>query len=132
MAEEREDYVSKLIAALGHEEPETSVRAAWILGELREARAAGPLMRLVERSSDPYILGAAVEALGRIGDPQAASILTQVLGSSFLLVRQEAAEALGRLGGEEAERALAVALADPNVSVREAASRALQTLGHLP
>ena len=128
MDREQEDYATKLIAALDHPEPETPVRAAWILGELREARAVSSLMGLVERSSDPYILAAAVEALGKIGDREATGTLARALNSSFLLVRQKAAEALGRLGGEEAVKALEAALGDPNRSVWEAASRALERL----
>ena len=40
------DYVSKLISALDHPEPETPVRAAWILGELRERRTVEALERV--------------------------------------------------------------------------------------
>ena len=128
-----EDYVSKLISALEHPEPETPVRAAWILGELKERRAVEALERvLTEAGRDPYLLASAVEALGKIGDPGAVGSLALALKSSYLSVRLSAVEALSRLGGEVAERALGLAAADPNPSVREAAERALQGLsaGH--
>jgi HEAT repeat protein len=63
------DYVEKLIAALRHEEPETTVRAAWILGRIADRRAVGPLIDAAGRGGDPEFLAAVVEALGRIGDP---------------------------------------------------------------
>jgi HEAT repeat protein len=61
-------YPAKLIAALDHPEPTTRVRAAWILGIRRERSAVARLTRLVLESEDPYLVEAAVEALGRIGD----------------------------------------------------------------
>jgi len=69
------DYVDKLSVALGHPEPTTPVRAAWILGERRERRAVQALMDLCRRSGDVFIVRAAVEALIRIGTPQALSFV---------------------------------------------------------
>lgn len=63
------DYVEKLIAALRHEEPQTTVRAAWILGRIADRRAVGPLIDAAAGGGDPEFLAAVVEALGRIGDP---------------------------------------------------------------
>ncbi len=132
-----QDYVSKLISALDHPEPETPVRAAWILGELKEKRAVEALERVLsEGGRDPFLLASAAEALGKIGDPSAAGPLSLALESSYLSVRLSAVEALGRLGGGVAERALTLAMADPNPSVREAAERVLRRLssgnGHTP
>lgn len=125
---EDSDYASKLISALDHPEPETPVRAAWILGELRETRAVGALVGLLEKGRDPYILAGAAEALGKIGDARATGVLAKALASSYLLVRLKAVEALGRLGGDEARRALESALEDPNPSARKAAAKTLQRL----
>lgn len=126
MPSEGEDYTSKLISALEHPEPETPIRTAWILGELREGRAVDALTRLLEKGSDPYILAAAVEALGKIGDRRAIGVVARGLESGFLLVRLKAVEALGRLGSDEARSALESALKDPNLSVREAATKTLR------
>ncbi len=124
-----QDFVSKLISALDHPEPETPVRAAWILGELKEKRAVEALERvLTEGGRDPYLLASVVEALGKIGDPGAVGPLSLALKSSYLSVRLSAVEALGRLDGEVAKRALDLATADPSPSVREAAERVLQGL----
>ena len=128
MPSEDSDYASKLISALDHPEPETPVRAAWILGELRETRAVDALVRLLEWGHDPYILAGAAEALGKIGDARTTAVLAKALASSYLLVRLKAVEALGRLGGDEARRALESALEDPTPSVRNAAAKTLQRL----
>lgn len=124
-----EDYTSKLVSVLDHPEPETPVRAAWILGELKEKRAVDALERvLTEGGRDPYLLASAAEALGKIGDASATGALALALESSYLLVRLNAVEALGRLDGEVARRALRLATADPSPSVREAAGRAMQRI----
>jgi HEAT repeat protein len=88
------DYVDKLIAALQHPEPTTPVRAAYILGRLRATRAVGPLIKLVERTTDPYAAKAAVEALGQIGTAPAREFLASLVGHPAWLVRDAAHLAL--------------------------------------
>jgi HEAT repeat protein len=90
-------YVDKLIAALEHPEPETPLRAAWLLGKLRATEALPALIRVVERTSDPYLAEAAVEALGQIGDGAARPVLERAARQGALRVRQAAERALGRL-----------------------------------
>ena len=55
------DYVSKLISALDRPEPETPVRAAWILGEPRE-RSLG----LAAADPNPSVREAAERLLQRL------------------------------------------------------------------
>lgn len=125
------EFVAKLIAALGHPEPLTRRRAAWILGELRDRRALAPLIAAVEGSADPDLLEGAVEALGKLGDERAVDALARLLRSSYLSVRLKAVEALRSIGGPRATEAMRSALDDPNVSVREKATRALHELGQV-
>lgn len=91
------DYVEKLIAALKHPEPTTPIRAAWILGERKEQRAVEPLSRLVLESRDPFIAEAAVEALGKIGDPRCVPALRFALAQGVLRVKEKAKIALARI-----------------------------------
>ena len=72
------DYVDKLIVALEHPEPETPIRAAWILGKRREIRAVEPLIAVVNKTRDVYTARAAVEALDRIGTSRAREFLRVV------------------------------------------------------
>jgi len=93
----RADYVDKLITALRHPEPTTPVRAAWILGERRERRAVESLVALVQESSDVYVVEAAVEALGKIGDWAAWGALQMTSNHPNPRVRGQALQALQRL-----------------------------------
>jgi bilin biosynthesis protein len=71
----------------------------------------------------------AVEALGRIGDPQATSPLAQMLDDESALVRRSAARALGLAGESSAVPALRQALADKDAQVRWQAAWALGEVG---
>jgi HEAT repeat protein len=102
--------VDKYIAALRHPQAETRLRAAWMLGRMREARAVTALLAVVAArgDDDPYLLSAVVKSLGQIGDEQAVPSLAGLLdepGTSFM-VRSAAMHALADIGGEEAWAAL--------------------------
>ena len=94
------DYVDKLIAALRHPEAGTPVRAAWIPGERHERGAVKSLITLVHESSDPFIVEAAIEALGKIGDEATREILTTALTHPSLRVRLKAEAAMTLLRRE--------------------------------
>jgi HEAT repeat protein len=127
---DKDEYAVKLIGALRHPEPTTAVRAAAILGALRERRAVQPLLALIASSRDPYILESAVEALGNIGDCSAIEGLSETLAHSFVRVRGKAAEALGKFQDNRARAALISALNDPSAHVRILAAEALTKLRH--
>jgi soluble P-type ATPase len=86
-------YVEKLIAALNHPEPETSERAARLLGNLREELAVGDLIKLVSTTPNVYVGRAAVEALAEIGTPQARKFLASVAQNHKARMVREAARA---------------------------------------
>lgn len=81
-------FTEKLRSALRHPVPETAIRAAWILGETREASAVADLIRVLETSPDGFLTEAAAEALGRIGDPSALPALEFAAVSGPLRVRR--------------------------------------------
>jgi HEAT repeat protein len=83
------DYVEKLIAALHHPEKETPIRAAWLLGQLKDPRAVPPLIELVKETEDVYIARAAVQALGEIDTPQADRFLRNLTQHHVKMVRDE-------------------------------------------
>jgi len=126
----RADIVDKYIAALRHPQAETRLRAAWILGQMRERRAVPALQEIAiaRGQGDPYLLSTAAESLGLIGDNQAVPVLAALLadlGASFM-ARVQAAHALGRVGGDEAIAALTKAAIDTHGLVRNAALTALR------
>ena len=94
------DFVDKLIAALGHPEPETPIRAAWILGRIGDARAVASLLRLLETTRDVYTAQAAVEALSRIGtQPALEAVRRAVESHPATMVRDAARAALAEASG---------------------------------
>ncbi len=93
------DYAEKLIGALDHPEPTTPVRAAWILGMRREARAVARLAQLVQESEDPYIVEAAVEALGKIGDRAGLEAVRFAAHHGGVMVREKAQHAIDLIQG---------------------------------
>jgi HEAT repeat protein len=85
------------MAALHHPEPTTPVRAAWILGQLRERKAVEPLCRLVREANDAFVVQSAVEALGKIGEAEALETLQWATQHPSPPVRGKAMWALEQL-----------------------------------
>jgi HEAT repeat protein len=101
--EDARPFVEKVRRALFHPEPETTIRAAWILGELREKAAVPELMRALETTQDGYLAEAAAESLGKIGDLAALPVLERAAECGSLRTQLAAREALERIrGGGEA------------------------------
>ncbi|MBL7081794.1 MAG: HEAT repeat domain-containing protein [Candidatus Omnitrophica bacterium] len=70
-----------------------------------------------------------VEALGRIGNPEASDFLVQALGSKEFFIRANAAQALGRIGNKEPIPLLKKLVNDKNYLVRILSVGALVNLG---
>lgn len=103
--------------------------AARLLGLLK-AKEAVPLLRTVLREGSQRVVNAAVEALGRIGDPVALPDLLEMAQSSDFYVQMAAIFALGSMGDARAEPALLKLLSEhPNDNVRFAAAEALAKVG---
>jgi HEAT repeat protein len=93
-----EPFVQKLIRSLNHPEPETSIRAACILGKLKANEAIPALLDTLLQNTDGYILAAVVQALGEIGDRNVIGNIEQLLTlSPPLPVRINALRALEKL-----------------------------------
>lgn len=95
--EDAKPFVEKLRSALRHPEPETAVRAAWILGERQEASAVADLIFVLETSHDGFLAEAAAEALGKVGDPLALPALERASVSGPLRVRRASRLAIERI-----------------------------------
>lgn len=88
------DYVEKLLAALDHPEPETHIRVAWILGRMGDEPAVAGLIHLLETTQDVYAAREAVEALAKIGTPQALQAVRQAADAHPAAMVREAAQAV--------------------------------------
>jgi HEAT repeat protein len=95
------DYFEKLVLALHHPERQTPRRAAWILGQRRETRAVGALIELARRTDDVYIATAAVEALGKIGTPEALAFVETLADTEIRMIRAAVRKILEAGHGEE-------------------------------
>jgi HEAT repeat protein len=82
------DYVDKLILALGHPEPSTAIRAAWLLGKRREQRAVDALINVVRQSKDIYLVRAAAKALILIGGQRSTEFVRSLTEHPDFVVRR--------------------------------------------
>jgi len=95
---DEETFISKLLRALDHPEPETPARAAYVLGKLRTLKAVPALIHVIRQSHDFYFVAAAIEALGEIGDRSAINVIQELLMQKPALpVRSAAEQALKKL-----------------------------------
>jgi len=95
---DRRDFVEKLIQALRHPESQTPVRAAWLLGQLGDPRAVGPLVDTVRRTTDVFLGRAVVEALGRIDSDEARVFLLTLIDHPVRMIADEAQKAVNHEG----------------------------------
>ncbi|MFO0775439.1 MAG: HEAT repeat domain-containing protein [Nitrospiraceae bacterium] len=152
------DAVAEQIAALRDEDWAIREEAATALGTLRDARAVGPLVRVLgdaDRSvrqaasaalvslgeasvpslvacagqSDVGIQETAFAILADIADARAVPVLLLALKSLNWIVRSHAAKALGRIGAADTVSALLPLLQDKVKAVRVEAGLALARLG---
>jgi len=92
--------MEKLIISLHHPQKETPIRAAWLLGQLKDAQAVPSLIDLVEKTDDVYIVRAAVQALGKIDTPEARQFLGTLAEHHAKMIRDEVERILS--GGNRA------------------------------
>jgi HEAT repeat protein len=88
------DYFEKLIVALRHPEPTTPIRAAWLLGKIKDPRAVVALIDIVKGTNDLYLAREAVKALGAIDTIQARYFLRTLADHPVRMIRAEACVAL--------------------------------------
>ena len=92
--------MEKLILALKHPEKETPIRVAWLLGQLKDARAVPELINLIKTSEDVYLAREAVTALGEIDTSEAREFLSTIRGHPAKMVRDEVQKILSRVSAE--------------------------------
>jgi HEAT repeat protein len=123
--------VPGLIKALGYTgDPSVRRDAAAALGDLGDARAVEPLgaaLRNPNWEHDWRDSGAAVEALGRLGAPAVATLIS-LFAYHSQVVRIGAAEALGTIG-RPAVQPLVALMGDADLETRELAAQVLTAIG---
>ena len=92
-------FTVKLVRALSHPEPETRMRAVYLLGETKTKSAFDALTQLYRNTIDPFLQAEIVKALDKIGDDATVGFLIEALRHPSFIVRQEAAGALMKYPG---------------------------------
>ncbi len=93
-------YARRLVDALEHKEASTPVRAAYILGMMREVLAVPYLAGKASSTSDVWLAIACVDALAKIGDDTARDALRHICNDPRPMVSSRA-KALMRQISEE-------------------------------
>lgn len=83
-------FQDKLINALGHPDPDTVQRAVWILGSSGCTEAVEHLIRLFQRTGNPYLKVSILNALDEIGTEDALEFIMDVTMSEAGIVRKSA------------------------------------------
>jgi HEAT repeat protein len=86
----QESFVQKLIRALQHPEPETPIRAAYVLGELKATEAIPELKKASTEATDPFVRAAAIRALGAIDEQVLIAFTPVLLGLELSIVERAA------------------------------------------
>jgi len=88
--------VPEFVAALGDRYTDVRTGAAWALGQIRDARAVGPLIQAL-RDANALVRASAAWALGEIRDASAVEPLIGALHDPDKWARELAADALQRI-----------------------------------
>jgi HEAT repeat protein len=125
------NYFEKLVNALKHSERTTRIRAAYILGELRDRRAIKPFAEVVSKArgiQDVFFIEMIAVALGKLDGEEALPILIRLMDHPSFLVRRAALNSLSKFKNEGALKVIKTALKDPSPNVQELARKILQVL----
>jgi HEAT repeats len=127
-------YDQKLMRALYHPIPQTREMAAMLLGQRQDRHALPVLLSRLHEETDIGVLCAISQALGQLGDCEAATSLEKRLAQSLaLVVALTIVDALATLALRGCWEALDVLKAPPSVAERVAKEIAvkLETLNML-
>ena len=123
----RSELFVQMAERLGQPDSQRARNAADVLGSLRSHQAVVPLGAALNNPLfDPPARAAMAAALGRIGEPAAATPLLQASAATEPVVRAAAVAALRELRGPLDVRPLMVLVADPDAGVR---AQAIYTVG---
>ncbi len=119
-----------LLACLKSADWRTRANAARAIGGLKDPRATGELIALLERNDESWeVKGNAALALGLIGEERAAQPLISALRDQNARVRAAAATALGEIQAPGSLQALIAALKDRDPEVRRNAAGSVGRMG---
>ena len=89
---DQNSFDEKLIRALGHPIQETVRMATWILGERKVTEAVVPLIRLFEKTDNPFLRREILDSLDTIGTEDALNFIMASLVHHVSMVKRRARE----------------------------------------
>jgi HEAT repeat protein len=95
-------FTVKLLRALSHPEPDTRMRAIYLLGETRIYSALEALTQVYRNTADLFVKAEVIKAVGKIGGKSALLLLIEAVRHPSFIVRREAEKALRRYPGKDA------------------------------
>lgn len=128
---DQRSYFEKLVSALRHSERTTRIRAAYILGTLRDRRAVRHFAEVVEKAEgtkDIFFIETVALALGKMEGEDALNILLRLMKHPSFLVRRAALTSLRSFKHQAALSAVQGALKDSSPNVQELARKILGML----
>ena len=128
LSELKNPPIDALLKTLAHTNENARIWAAWTLAELKEKRAAAPIVGLLtDESAD--VREAAAKDVKKLG-PLATDALAKIARDAQSPIRQTAITLLGKAGDKRAATTLADLLGDDSESLRRAAAEALTKVAH--
>ncbi len=117
-----------MVVLLDDSDDVVSRAAASAFEKMRDPRAVGPLVRLLESANrSSFVRGYAAMTLGALKDPVSVEPLLAALDSDEVLLRRSAARALCRIDDERSrDRLAAIAADDPDRTIRQIVTRYLE------
>ncbi len=119
----------QLLPLLGSPSPPARFWAATLLSRYPETTWLGGKLDELAEDAEPLVRKAAVESLGLIGGPAAASAALKLLDDPIWYVKAHAARALGDLGRQDLAGHVVPLLSDREWWVRMAAKESLLAMG---
>jgi len=120
--------IEGLILALEHKNHNVRKSAVNGLGKLGDSKAIDPLIKVLNKEENKYVIQQVGYALELIGDPKAVEGLILALDHKNGTVRFYAGQCLGHLGDSKAVEPLINALSDKDLGVRSGAVTALRNI----
>jgi len=97
---DEEPFVQKLIRALNSAEPQTPIRAAYIIQMRKFTEAVPALLEKLKKSDDPFIIEAIINALLEIDEKKFKTCILKAAGENPPLTVKRALKKMERLKNE--------------------------------
>jgi HEAT repeat protein len=127
--EYREEAAPFLLEALASPSPSVVLFSITMLAQIGSVSAVEPLIKLCSSDPEPKLYEAALEALGRLGDERALSLLLLNCQNPNPDIRLSAIQALGRLGAKKSIPIVTEWLLRGDINEMRIAARALGNMG---